>query len=243
MRRALCITLCLAVGCSGTGLGYLEVPLHVAGTEGARAPVMQGDLTLTLERAEVGVGPLWLCATENASPESCESALLELRGAVPVDALEPSPVMVATLTGVTGTARTAMFDYGISWLAPASRARALEGAPSGHSAVFRARVVRASDGLAFGVEADVDIVPTMAGALAIPGRRIDAHELSPDRPDALVVRVDVGAWWSRVDLARLAARAEDGEDPVVLRPGDADYEALVVAMTAGVLPALEWGAR
>ena len=53
---------------------------------------------------------------------------------------------------------------------------------------------------------------------------------------ALTVRFDPSAWWRRVDFDRIAA----GGDIVTLEPGDPDYEALVIAMTAGTLPAFEW---
>ena len=228
----------LVGGCTSTGRSPVEVPLHVAGT--ASAPIVMGDYTLTLERADVAIGPLWLCAAQSASVESCETALLEYTATARVDALAPAPESVGMMQGVTGTLRSAMFDYGISWLAPSPMARAASEAPEGHSAVFRARVVRASDGSSFGVAADVDVVPSMAGAIAVPGRRVDEHTLVADVDDALIVRVDAARWWSRLDLARLAARADAGEDPVVLRRGDPDYEALLVSMSAGALPTFEW---
>src|SRR5690606_11670851 len=113
-----------------------------------------------------------------------------------------------------------------------------EGAVDGeHSAVFEARV-RHEDGRTFDVQAALDIAPSARGTVVVRGQRVEEHAITTS-DDALTVRLDPLAWWRRLDLERLAARADAGEDPVVLEPGDADYEALVVAMTAGTLPALE----
>jgi hypothetical protein len=220
-------------GCDATGRARVEIPLHGAGSEPGAFDVE--GWSVELSRADVAFGPFWLCATESADPEFCDAALLELRETIALDALDPAPHMLATMPGITGTARSGMFDYGISWPATATRARANPGAPEERSAVFLGRATRGAVSFAF--EARIEVVPIMQGALVVRGQRIAPHAIvSSD--DALVVRVDPRAWWRRVDFDRLAARAVD---PVILAPGDPDYEALIVAMTAGELPALEWG--
>lgn len=240
MRAALLVltgSALLLASCVETGRAYVELPLLASGTGETR--VEQGEWTLELARADVAFGPLYLCATESASPEFCESAVLELTEAVTIDALDPAPQELATTFGVTGTVRSAMWDYGISWLATQPRARPLEGAVDGErSASFELRVTH-EDGRAFDVRAELEIAPSARGIVVVRGQRVRAHDVTSS-DDALRVRVDPIAWWSRVDVERLAARAAAGEDPVVLEPGDADYEALVVAMTAGALPTLEW---
>jgi hypothetical protein len=229
----------LAAGCAETGRAYVEMPLLVAGT-GERAFV-QGDFQVELERADVAFGPLWLCATQSASPEFCESAQLELTETVTIDALDDEPRPAATAFGITGTVRSAMWDYGITWLPAQPRPRPNPGAVDGeYSARFEVRVSHA-DGRTFRVLADLAITPNGRGVVIVRGQRVPTHTIAPEG-DALTVRADPAAWWRRVDLARLAARAAAGEDPVVLAPGDADHEALLVAMTAGSLPALEWRA-
>lgn len=226
------------LGCAETGRTYVEIPLHGQGV--ADEPFDAGaDWSVELERADVAFGPLWLCSTESASPEHCESAILELTESVTIDALDPEARLLATTHGITGTVRSAMWDYGITWLPAAPRARPTEGAPDGHSARFAGTAAH-PDGRTFAFACDLDLPPIMQGAILVRGRRIERHTIASS-DDALVVRVDPRAWWSRVDLDRLASRAAAGEDPVVIAPGDADYEALVVAMTASALPSLEWG--
>lgn len=239
MRAACGVLAALALlgGCVETGRSYVAIPLHGAGV--ADEPFAAGEWTVDLERAELGFGPLWLCTTEAASPEHCETAVLELTETVTIDALDPEVRMLATTHGITGTVRSAMWDYGISWLPAAPRARPNDGAPGGHSARFAGAATH-SDGRSFTFTCDLDLPPIMQGAILVPGQRVEAHAIGGS-DDALVVRVDPRAWWRRVDLERLAARAEAAGGSVALAPGDADYEALVVAMTASVLPSLEWG--
>jgi len=234
VNRLWIIVLALVVGCADTGQSYVEIPIHASGIEDA--PIDLGDgWTLDLERAEIGFGPIWLCASERASPEFCPTAVLELRETVAIDGLDPSPQMLGTMRGVTGSVRSAMFDYGISWIPTAQVPSANPGAPEGHSAVFAGRATH-DDGRTFSFTCAIDLSPVMQGALVVGGRRIAEHAITSS-DDALIVRVDPAAWWRRVDPERLASR---GEDAIVIAPGDPDHEALVVAMTGGLLPSLQW---
>lgn len=228
------VVVALIGGCVDPASTYVEIPLHGAGTAGA--PFEVRGWTVELERAEVGIGPLWLCATEMASSEFCSVAVLEVTETITIDARADAPVQLAMLRGVPGTVRSMMFDYGITWLATESSPRPSPGAPGGHSARFAGRATH-EDGRTFAFEADVDLEPMMAGDPRVRGRRVDAHEVTGS-DDALIVRCDARAWWSEVDLDALAAR---GEETVVIAPGDEAYGALVVAMTATQLPTLEWG--
>lgn len=236
MRRLALVSLLLDVlllaACNDTGRAYVDIPLHAVG--GPDRLETDDGWSVSITRAELALGPIWLCATESASPEFCDASVLELTDSVRIDALDPEMQLLATMRGVTGTARSVMFDYGISWLPTASRARPTSGAIDGHSARFEARATH-TDGRTFELACDLDLLPPMQGAVVIRGQRIEAREIvSSD--DALVVRVDATRWLSRLDYERLAAR---GEARVVLAQGDADYEALVVALTAGALPSFE----
>lgn len=192
--------------------------------------------TVTLERADVAFGPVYFCATSFADMDVCPAAEAEWLGTATIDGLSASPEMLGEVDAVTATVRSAMFDYGRSWLLTATRARANEGAPEGHSAVF---VARASDGeVTLEVRASVDIDPANAGQSAIIGARVGAETIEGD--EALIVRVDPLAWWRAVDFDAVRALDEDGDGVVELRRGDDAYETLVLAMTAGTLPRFEW---
>ncbi len=234
MRALVALAALALLACDATGRGYVSVPLEVRGTASSSFDV--GGWQVELTRAEVGLGPMWLCSTESADPEFCESAVLELLDSVSVDALDATPRSAGDLHGLTGTARSVMFDYGISWFPTDSRPAATSGAPEGHSGVFEGRATRGAESFRF--RCALDVTPSMQGAVLVRGQRITDHELAPG--DRLRIAIDAAAWWRRVDYERLAARAAAGEDPVVLAPGDPDYEALVVSLTAGRLPTLEW---
>jgi hypothetical protein len=223
-------------GCDNTGRSYVEVPFRARGE--MRAPFDVNDWSVELDRADLALGPLYLCATESASPEFCDAATLEMLETVTIDALDPMPRELATLRGITGTVRSAMWDYGVSWLGTASRPRVNPGAPDGHSAVFSG-VATHVDGRRFEFECALDVPPIMPGALVIRGQRIEAHSISIGG-EMLTLAFEPSAWIRRLDFERLADRAMAGENPVVLSPGDPDHEALIVAMTSGALPSFEW---
>ncbi len=227
----LCIAL-LFVGCGETGLERVSFPMHAAGT-GETAFESDG-WTVTIEQADVGFGPIYFCATSFADVDVCPQAEAEWLGTATVDALDDAPQMLGEADAVTATVRSARFDYGRTWLAQDGEPRANEGSPGGRSAIF---VVRATRGpTAVEVRAEVDIDAGNAAQSAVLGAPVGTHEITGT--EALTVRFDPSAWWRRVDFDRIAARGET----VTLAPGDPDYEALVIAMTAGTLPAFEWEA-
>ena len=101
------------VGCSDASQDFVEVDLEVSGT-----PVEDHeleDLTVTLSRADVAFGPLYLCPGRQAG-ENCETARLEWTESAVVDGLDEESTKVGVMTGVTGPILSWMFDYGITSL-------------------------------------------------------------------------------------------------------------------------------
>lgn len=228
------IVLALAlVACGETGQDLVTFPLHGAGT-GERS-FESGGFTITLERADVGFGPVYFCAARSADDDLCARANAEWLGTGTVDALDATPVLLGEAGAITSTVRSATFDYGRSWPLAATVSRANEGAPEGRSALLVARAVRGDE--AIEVRASIDLDPADAGLSAVIGAPTGEHAIRGD--EALVVRMDPAAWWRRVDFE--AVRDLDSGDGVVeLAPGDAAYEALVLAMTSSRVPSFEW---
>lgn len=233
--RTFTIVFALALaGCGTTGQDVVTFPVQGAGT-GERAFEKDG-WSVTIERADVGFGPVWLCATPFADAEICSEADAEWLGTRTVDALDPSPQMLGDAAAVTATVRSSMLDYGRSWLLTAEGPRADEGAPEGHSAVFVVRATRADRTLE--IHAAIDVDPPSAGETAVIGAPVGTHAIIGT--EALTVRFDPRAWWQRVDFDALDAADEDGDGVVELTRNQTAYNALVIAMTAGTLPAFEW---
>lgn len=233
MKRVVCIALLIS-GCGETGLSRVSFPVHGAGT--GEASFESNGWAVAIEQADVAFGPIYLCATPFADIDVCPQAEAEWRGSAAIDAIDPAPQMLGDAEAVTATVRSAMFDYGRTWLLRDERPRATEAAPSGHSAIFVVRATR--EAVMLEVRADVDVDPGSAGQSAVIGASTGTHEITGE--EALTVRFDPSAWWQRVDFDRIAASDVDGDGVVTLAPGDPDYEALVIAMTAGRLPAFEW---
>lgn len=224
----------LLAGCGTTGQDVVTFPVHGAGT--GEVAFEQDGWSVTIERADVGFGPIWLCATPFADTDVCPSAAAEWLGTQAIDATRGEPEMLADASAVTATVRSAMLDYGRSWLLTDASTRANEGAPEGHSAVFVVRATSAERALE--IHAAIDVDPSSAGESAVIGASAGTHAITGS--EALIVRLDPAAWWRRVDFDRIAASDADGDGVVEVARGDRAYDALVIAMTAGTLPAFEW---
>src|SRR5690606_192702 len=165
IRSTILLVSSLACACGSTGQELTSFPIHGAAS-GERSFTKDG-WTVTLERADVAFGPVYFCATSFADMDVCPSAQAEWLETQTIDALDPTPQMLGEAEAVTGTVRSAMFDYGRSWLLTEPRVRANEGAPEGHSAVF---VVHLDDGDAVvEIRAAIDIDPAAAGQSAVIG--------------------------------------------------------------------------
>lgn len=232
MKR-LFYALLLCAACGDTGQQYLRIPVLAEGSQ--RDFVEVADARFTLSRAELGFGPLYLCATEGADVELCDVALGELLETVTLDGLAREQVAVGTLSATTGSVRSALYDYGISWLLTEQAPRASEGAPEGHSLVLEGAVSRAEQTLQF--TARVDIAPLTAGDAAV-NALATSRELSAS--DALILRVDPYRWLTRINVDKLFALDEDADGQVTLTPDTQAYQALVLGMTNAAPVQIDW---
>jgi hypothetical protein len=235
MKRCSWLLAAIALSCGQTG--QREVPLEAFAAGRAAGPISIGEFTVTLQVARVGLGPFYFCATEAASSSLCPTAQAELLATATVDALDPTPQALGTGAALTGTFRSAAYDFARTWLDTEHEPRATAGAPGGHSAHFEASVAGAG-GQRFRVVVDLDIDPQHQGASAVQGARTTA-EVGP-RGARLDVTLDASAWWSRVDVTELAELAAAGADPVVVKPDSRAWNALVLAMTVQAPPTFAW---
>lgn len=115
VARAGCGFLACALlpACSEAGQQHASVPLFVAGAEVARPITATGDVQVTIERAQLAFGPLYLCAGFEAG-DLCDTARLEWLDSAVVDLLDAAPRQVGMLEGTTGSVRSWMYDLGIS---------------------------------------------------------------------------------------------------------------------------------
>jgi hypothetical protein len=238
MKRAALLGFVLFLGaalspsCVTYGRTQVAVPVHGAGT-GVRSFTV-GDFVITLESARIAWGPAYFCTTPFADVDLCPTALAEVRSAATIDALDETPQLIGELRGISGTVRSAMFDYGITWLLPSASAAPDPGAVDGqHSAHFAGSAEQG--GVTTRFVLDVDMVPRNSGVSAAHGVPT-MHTLS-EAADALVVRFDPSAIFADADFSQLDAM---GADPVVVDESSEIYQAVVIAFSSSALPALEW---
>lgn len=214
--------------CAETGQDRVVVPLVVVAS--GRSELLVDGWTITFTRADIALGPVYLCATRAASPDLCPVAVGEFAGAVQVDALDAASQQVGLVSSVTGTVGSAMFDLGIAWVPTWTSPRAVSGS-GGHSAVFEGS---ATDGArSFTFAATLDVLPQSQGVLALQGQPVTGALAPGSRVE---ISLSPEAWWAAVDLAELHDLASGGA--LVIAPGSRAHNALVVAMVATAPPIL-----
>lgn len=220
------IFLCL-LACGDTGQARVRIAAEARGAE--RTSITVGETRFTLTRADVAFGPAYFCATEGASVDLCQVALAELLETVTLDGLSPESQPLGQLSATTGSVRSALFDYGISWLLTRPAPRANPGAPSGHSAILEGEAENGDRVLRF--SALIDIEPLSRGDAAVNARRTSA-EISAGPEQRLIVSLDPYRWLERVDVEQLFALDADGDREVALAPEHQAYQAIVQGMTS-----------
>ncbi len=207
VTRALTL-LVLVAGCIDTGAEPVAIPLSVAGTDTATV-TGRGGVPVALERADLAFGPLTLCAGFQAG-DVCDSALAEWTDAVVVDALDPNASMVGELSGISGSARSYMYDLGFVSLLTTSEPLALEAAESLGGASYVIEGSADVDGVSIPFRASAALRQRADVERGIPIVRSDpgagfALELDA-ATSPITLRFDPAAWVADVDFAALVQR-------------------------------------
>ena len=209
----------LVAACGSTGAEPFHYPMVATGAPAEAFAV--GDWQVTLTRADVAVGPVYLCTTAAASPDLCAVAIGEFTDIAVIDALDPAAQPLGDIEARPGDVRSAMLDYGISWFTTQTSP-----APLGdleHSARITGTAVLGD--MSLGFDATVDVTPPMRGSLALVG--LHAVTDAPDEDSRLELQVDVRGWLTSVDFDALA---QTGLTHTIV-PGDDAHAAIAFAMT------------
>lgn len=193
----------LLVGCAETSQERVQLALEVAGTEPTAPIETLGGVPVTLTRADLAFGPLYLCAGAQAG-ELCETARLEWLDTVVVDGLSGAPQPAGELFGVSGVVQSWMYDLAISAQLTQEQPIVLDAAEAlgGHSLVLEGTAV--VSGITLPFRAEVPVQQTSATELGVPVvRKSTTDEFFHDvtgTEQALQVRFDPATWLAGVDL-------------------------------------------
>ena len=203
MRNLSLLFLVFAMGCPDVGQRATQFPLYVAGTAHSEPIVSTGDISVTIDRADLAFGPLYLCAGTTAG-DLCDTARYEWLGSAVVDTTIAEPVRVGELSGVTGTVRSWMYDLGLSSQLTQDDPFVLDAAKELGNASFILEGVALIDGIAIPFTVSVAIQQTQDTELGVPVvrkgssdsfyREIDTSEQS------LLVKFDSSAWVKGMDF-------------------------------------------
>ena len=227
----LLLPLLAAAGCGTTGQRELTLPALFRGDGGG--PITAGDYTVLLDRAEVGFGPAYFCATSAAAADLCPVAVAELAASATVDGKSAAWQPLGEIQGTTGEVRSATYDFAYTWFPTQRTARPTSAAPGGHSLRLGGRASRGN--LSFRFVAEIDVVPRLQGTRSVEGARLDPSPI--EAGGRLEVNLPVRSWVAGVDFDELRRQ---GGDPVVVAQDSRAGSALIVAMTAAAPPQLAW---
>ena len=199
----------------------------------ARTLLAQNGWTVSVSRADVAFGPLYLCAAQSGSATLCETAVGEILRVQRVDALAGEQPLGA-VRGLEGPIRSAGYDMGITWYDTQTSATPAAAAPDGHSVVVEGVATRGADTVPFRLV--VDAVPQFQGQRAVPTTKASGVVTSGDA--RLDVTFDVTRWLASVDFDEALARPER---PAVLDATSTAHATMLVAIKALAPPKLTWG--
>ncbi len=214
-------------GCTSPGQRPIELPLFVSGTSNDVVDT-GGGAQLTLQRADLAFGPLYLCAGVTAG-ELCETARLEWLDTAVVDMLADNRVQVGTLRGVTGAVRSWMFDYGISSQLTRNEPYVLEAAEQLGGTSFVGEGVARSGNKALPFVVRVAIAQNNETELGVPVVRKSAtqdfaYEVTEDA-SGLLLRFDVSEVMNQLNLTPFFAEQDCAPDgPAVVCRGNTATE-------------------
>lgn len=185
-------------------------------------PIQAAEWTVSLRIARIAFGPTYFCAASTGI-DRCEPAQAELLTTSTINLLDPRPQPLGVARGVTGSIRSATFDFGVTWFATQAAAAVAPGNALGHSAYFEGEARRGADLVQFA--AIVDLAPQFRGQHAVVSS--PALGLVSERTTRLDVTIDYGDWLSQIDFAKATA----GE-VFRIEPNTPAHTGIVQGMTA-----------
>lgn len=189
------------LGCGTTG--QVEVSTRLVSQGEAARAVQVGEVSVLLSEAKLALGPVYFCATAAASSSLCSIAVAEMRDTVVIDALNPTPVDLAAVRGVSGEIRSAQYDFGVSWFAASPEpAPTLEGL---NSLVLRGTLTQTGEVVAF--TAVLDVLATVQGERAIQGARVKGTLGAATKQ--VTVKLDPQAWLQNVPWNELMGQGAE----------------------------------
>ncbi|MDD9944657.1 MAG: hypothetical protein OXU20_26665 [Myxococcales bacterium] len=210
MNRLLGCMLLVATsgGCAGTGQDRTHLSLFVAGTDVSEPAVAVGDVAITIERADLAFGPLYLCAGATAG-DLCDTARLEWLETVVVDTTAPEPALAGELFGTTGPVQSYMYDLGISSQRTGTEPYVLDAASDLEGASFVVEGRAVVNGIRLPFEASIPVQQTADTELGVPVVRKSTSEPFFRHVDmdehGLAVRFDSAAWLRGIDFRSFVA--------------------------------------
>ncbi len=245
LRQCLLVAVSVNAGCVDTGQELTTIPLLVAGSDVSEPFEAVGSVPVTLDRADLAFGPLYLCAGVTAG-ELCDTARLEWIDTTVVDTANPDPVRAGELVGATGPVRSWMYDLGISSQFTRDDPFVLDAAKQLGDVSFVVEGHVDLDGSDVSFAARIAIQQNETTELGVPvirkasGERF-FHDVT-ETDASLLLRFDPRDWLRPLDFRTLLSAEACGTEcnELTIVPETEAHRSLTVALTTTGRPEFEW---
>lgn len=193
----------LPLGCGDTGQDRIDIPLRASGAQpSGEVETASGEL-VSITRADLAFGPLYLCAG-NTAGHLCDISRAEWLDTAVIDTMSDEEVVIGSLTGVTGAVRSWMYDLGISSQLTRSEPYVLDAAEELGGASFVLEGLVTIQGVEVPFSVSVPVQQNDTTELGVPVIRKGSgesffHEITGVE-SSLTLRFDPETWVSRLDF-------------------------------------------
>lgn len=241
---SICVLLLLSA-CTEWSSRQVAVPLELSGSNVESDFEASDGWRITLERAELAFGPLYLCAGITAG-DLCDTARMEWLGSEVVNLLDPSAYAVGEIMGTTGELRSWMYDHGLPSRTDGGGRLELDAAKrlGGQSLVLRGVAERGSSRLSFSL--DLQLMQHEETEQGIPLVRKSLSENFyrdvTGEGESLRIRFDPRTWFQEVNFDSYEGAVVPGET-LVWGDDDQAFRALRNAVLVGERGRFSWFAK
>ncbi|QQR90621.1 MAG: hypothetical protein IPJ88_02440 [Myxococcales bacterium] len=245
MRTLTLILLLQLTACIDTGQEQISFPFSVAGTEHKDGFEGRNGWIITLQRADLAFGPLYLCAGTRAG-ELCENARGQWLQSVVVDALNAEAQPAGTIEAYSGTVRSWMYDLGFASLLTQEDSLELQAAKDLGGSSLRISGTAEQGATIIPFTGNLRLVrqeETEQGVSLVRSSSSDVFENTLSQSSELHIVFDASAWFASLDFANVAQSA-GCIDSLCEEQDLAEHEQALRALSndivAGQRPSFQW---
>jgi len=191
------------------------------------------DWQLDMLHADIAFGPVYFCAAYSGSSTLCKTAIAELTQVTLINALSQNPIALGYVNGLSGTIKSATYNFGMSWFD--TQTTPVANTELGHSMILEATAQKSNKHIH--IIAKVDVLPQHQGQMAITSAAVqaDVH----NSKTVLQISFDAAQLFSQLDLDALYDQTVHNE-PILIDSNTLSYDSILLAAKVISPPVFNW---